>query len=252
MVKYLVSGAAAAALVVGIASPTAAQDWGYGPTPRNGACFYKDTKFHGEFFCIEAGDGVRHMPDGMNDKITSIRLFGNATVQVFQDSKFEGRSSRFDDDVKDLHHAGWNDLISSIRVDGRRHGGYGGGNGGGYGGGHGNAYGDPDQIVRRAYQDVLHREPDDAGLRVYRSHIIDDGWNEQQVREALRNSSEYRQANTMTYAKAQEIVRQAYLSTLRREPDSGARGYVTKVMNDKWTQQDVERELRKSPEYRHR
>jgi len=244
MIRSLVGSAAAAALIVGLASSATAQEWGYGPTPRNGACFYRDTKFHGEFFCIEAGDGVRHMPDGMNDKITSIRLFGSATVQVYQDSKFEGRSTRFDDDVKDLHREGWNDLISSIRVEGRRHGGYGGGNG--YG------YGNPEQIVRRAYQDVLHREPDDAGMRVYRSHIIDDGWSENQVRDALRNSSEYRQQNTMTYAKAQEIVRQAYLSVLRREPDSGARGYVTKVMNDKWTQQDVERELRKSPEYRRR
>ncbi len=248
MVRRIATTGAAIALVVGIASAAPAQDWGYGPTPRDGACFYKDTKFHGEFFCVESGDSIRHMPDGMNDKITSIRLFGSATVQVYQDSKFEGRSTRFDDDVKDLHHEGWNDLISSIRVEGRRHGGHGGGYGGGYG--NGNGYGNPDQIIRRAYQDVLHREPDDAGMRVYRSHIIDDGWSENQVRDALRNSSEYRQQNTMTYAKAQEIVRQAYLSTLRREPDSGARNYVTKVMNDKWTQGDVERELRKSPEYR--
>ena len=251
MVKYLVSSAAALAIRQGLGATASAQEWGYGPTPRNGACFYKDTKFHGEFFCIEAGDGVRHMPDGMNDKITSIRLFGNATVQVFQDSKFEGRSSRFDDDVKDLHREGWNDLISSIRVEGSRHHG-GGGYGGGYGGGSGGGYGNPEQIVRRAYQDVLHRDPDDTGMRVYRSHIIDDGWTESQVRDALRKSPEYREQNTMTYAKAQEVVRQAYLNILRREPDPGARNYVTKVMNDKWTQQDVERELRKSPEYRQR
>jgi Peptidase inhibitor family I36/Domain of unknown function (DUF4214) len=249
MVKYLVSSAAAAALILGVASAASAQEWGYGPTPRNGACFYKDTKFHGEFFCIDAGDGVRHMPDGMNDKITSIRLFGNATVQVYQDSKFEGRSTRFDDDVKDLHHEGWNDLISSIRVEGSRHHDGGGYGGGGYGGG---GYGNPDQIIRRAYQDVLHREPDDAGMRVYRSHLLDDGWTETQVRDALRKSPEYREQNTMTYAKAQEIVRQAYLAVLRREPDSGARNYVTKVMNDRWAQQDVERELRKSSEYRSR
>jgi len=39
---------------------------------------------------------------------------------------------------------------------------------------------------------------------------------------------------------------------LRREPDSGASGYVNKVYREHWTQQDVERELRKSPEYRKR
>jgi hypothetical protein len=72
------------------------------------------------------------------------------------------------------------------------------------------------------------------------------------VRDALRSSPEYRQQNMMTYPKAQEIVRQAYLNVLRREPDSGASGYVNKVYRDRWTQQDVERELRKSPEYRKR
>jgi len=77
MVKRIVTTGAAIALLLGIASAAPAQDWGYGPTPRDGACFYKDTKFHGEFFCVESGDSIRHMPDGMNDKITSIRLFGS-------------------------------------------------------------------------------------------------------------------------------------------------------------------------------
>jgi hypothetical protein len=70
------------------------------------------------------------------------------------------------------------------------------------------------------------------------------------VRQSLRDSPEYRERSMMTYGKAQEIVRQAYLSVLRREPDSGASGFVNSVMNKHWTQADVERELRKSPEYR--
>ena len=52
--------------------------------------------------------------------------------------------------------------------------------------------------------------------------------------------------------KAEEIVRRAYHSVLGREPDAGARGYVNRVLRDKWTQQDVERELRRSAEYRQR
>jgi len=106
-----------------------------------------------------------------------------------------------------------------------------------------------DRIVRRAYQDILEREPDQAGLRQYRSRIIDDGWSEARVRDALRKSPEYRQKNTMTRQRAQDIVRRAYLSVLKREPDAGSRGYVDRVLRDKWTQSDVERELRKSPEY---
>ena len=111
-------------------------------------------------------------------------------------------------------------------------------------------YQDADRIVRRAYQDILDREPDEAGLRQYRSRIIDDGWSEAQVRDALRKSPEYRQKSTMTRQKAQDIVRRAYLSVVKREPDAGSRGYVDRVLRDKWTQSDVERELRKSPEYR--
>ena len=238
----LVFGALIAAAGVAVA-----QDWGRGPTPRSGVCFYKDPDFRGDYFCVRTGESVREMPHGMNDKITSIQLFGRAEVTVFQDSRFEGRSARINYDVRDLKREGWNDLISSFRVMGSDYGHNHGG--GGYGHGYN---GDPDVIVRRAYQDVLDREPDVQGLRLYRSRIIDDGWTENDVRTALRNSPEYKQKTTMTYQKAQEIVRQAYLNVLRREPDAGASGYVNKVYRDRWTQQDVERELKKSPEYRKR
>jgi Peptidase inhibitor family I36 len=233
-----------AGAVLTVPSPLTAQEWGRGPTPRSGVCFYKDPDFSGDYFCVRAGDNVREMPHGMNDKVTSIQIFGRAEVTVFQDSRFEGRSSRFNYDVRDLRREGWSDLISSFRVDGSS---YGHNHGGGFG-----YSGDPDVIVRRAYQDVLNREPDQQGLRLYRSRIIDDGWTEKDVRDALRGSPEYRQQSMMTYPKAQEVVRQAYLNVLRRAPDSGASGYVNKVYRDHWTQQDVERELRKSPEYRKR
>jgi len=56
----------------------------------------------------------------------------------------------------------------------------------------------------------------------------------------------------MTRAKAEEIVRRAYLSVLGREPDAGSSGWVDRVLRDKWTEQDVVRELRRSDEYRNR
>ena len=235
-----------AGAVLTVPSQLTAQEWGRGETPRSGVCFYKDADFRGDYFCVRAGDNVRDMPHGMNDKITSIQIFGRAEVTVFQDSRFEGRSTRFNYDVRDLKREGWNDLISSFRVDGSSYG-HNHNHGGGFG-----YNGDPDVIVRRAYQDVFNREPDQQGMRLYRSRIIDDGWTEKDVRDALRSSPEYKQQSMMTYPKAQEIVRQAYLNVLRREPDSGASGYVNKVYRDHWTQQDVERELRKSPEYHKR
>jgi hypothetical protein len=230
------------------ASAAMAQRWGREQSPRDGVCFYRDTNFHGDYFCVASGGELSRVPEDMNDKITSIRIFGRAEVIVFKDIRFDGGSSRFDVDVRDLKGEGWNDRISSMRV--QFPGGYGNRRGpSGYGG---NRSPDPDRIIRRAYQDLLEREPDQSGLRLYRSRMIDEGWSETQVRESIRDSQEYREKSTMTYAKAQDIVRRAYQSVLRREPDAGSRGYVDKVMRDHWTQQDVERELRKSAEYRNK
>jgi len=226
---------------VGSVPPAVAQSWGHGVIPRDGVCFYKDPNFRGDYFCVASNENLSTVGNDMNDEISSLRIFGNAEVTVFKDVRFDGRSSRFDHDIVNLKDVGWDDMISSIRV--RFRSGFGGRPGGG-------PAGDPDRIVRRAYQDILEREPDATGMRIYRSHILDDGWTEAQVREALRNSPEYREKNAMTPAKAQEVVRRAYLAVLKREPDPASRPYVDKVLRDHWTQQDVERELRKSPEYR--
>ena len=56
----------------------------------------------------------------------------------------------------------------------------------------------------------------------------------------------------MTRAKAEEIVRQAYVTVLNREPDPGSRGYVDAVFRRTMTREELERELRNSPEYRNR
>jgi hypothetical protein len=241
----------AAVLCAGLVDRAEAQRFGRGPTPGAGACFYEDPDFEGEYFCIRAGDRVEQMPRDMNDRISSIRTFGRVEVTVFQDRDFSGREARFED-VRNLKRQGWNDRISSLRVEGLR-----GGSGGferrddrDRGRDRGRfEIGDAqaERMVRSAYQNVLHREPDEAGLRLYRRHITEDGWSEQQVREALRSSPENR---VLTRERASEIVRRAYLSVLNREPDAGAQGYVNKVMRDGWTEEDVARELRRSPEYR--
>ena len=107
-----------------------------------------------------------------------------------------------------------------------------------------------DKIVRRAYQDVLGREPDTNGLYTYRNKVQNQGWDEQDVREALRKSPEFRQKNAMTREQAEQVVRRAYESVLGREPDAGSRGYVDHVLRDHWSEADVARELRNSDEYR--
>ena len=92
--------------------------------PRSGACFYRDINFQGDFFCLRAGDRNATMPQGLDDGITSIRLFGNAQVRVFPDDNFHGVSlllSRSMNDlrripVSDNRRQNWNDRISSIAV----------------------------------------------------------------------------------------------------------------------------------------
>lgn len=110
-----------------------------------------------------------------------------------------------------------------------------------------------DRIVRRAYEDILEREPDSRGLAQYRNEILTNGWTERQVRDALMKSPEYRGKNAMTREKAEGIVNRAYRSVLGRDADAGGmEGYVQRVLRDKWTEADVARELRKSDEYRNK
>jgi TorA maturation chaperone TorD len=110
-----------------------------------------------------------------------------------------------------------------------------------------------DRIIRRAYQDVLGREPDAAGLRNYRRLILQEGWDEQDVRQALIRSPERRQKRLggMSSPEAQDIVRRAYRSVLEREPDqNGLSHYTSKILAERWTEDDVIQALRDSDEYR--
>ena len=65
--------AAFASVVVLAASSVASAQ---GREPRDGACFYEDTNYRGQYFCVEAGDNVDAMPSGANDRVSSIRPGG--------------------------------------------------------------------------------------------------------------------------------------------------------------------------------
>lgn len=93
--------------------------WGRTNTPENGACFYRGG-FDSDGFCLEAGQSLRAIPNGMNDQISSIKLFGNATVTVFKESGFNGNRRTFSSSVSDLRNSrtsDWGDQISSVCVD---------------------------------------------------------------------------------------------------------------------------------------
>jgi hypothetical protein len=113
-----------------------------------------------------------------------------------------------------------------------------------------------DGIIRRAYRDVLDQEPDPSRLDTYRRAILENGWDEQDVRQMLRRGDERRgRREGERVARGQDrvtqIVRNAYLAVLDREPDAnGLRDYGARVVQDNWSQADIERALRDSPEYR--
>jgi hypothetical protein len=54
-----------------------------------------------------------------------------------------------------------------------------------------------------------------------------------------------------SYRDAEQIVRRSYRSVLGREPDpAGLRSWTEEVVNNNWTQRDLESALRQSDEYR--
>jgi peptidase inhibitor family I36 len=251
----------ASGLILGFAFATAAAAQ---PSrdPRDGACFYENPNYSGRSFCVRAGEGLQAVPRGMNDRVTSIRTFGPTEVTVYRDVSFRGPALRFDGDVPDLRQTSWNDMISSVQVGIDRFG-YRGGYGerGGYSG---RGYYDRSargaaEMVRRAYRDVLGREPDTEEMQYYRDRIVDNGWSEARIRQDLRRGTEHRTRTRdetfgygMTRQRAENVVRNAYRSVLSREPDAASEGYVEHVLRDGWSQTDVERDLRGSAEYRDR
>ena len=101
-----------------------------------------------------------------------------------------------------------------------------------------------EQMVQRAFREVLNRPADPEGLRTYRDRVMLEGWSERQVIEQLQRSSEARGMN------ADEAIRQAYRDVLGREPDaSGLASYRAKC-RDGWTQGQIRDDLRRSQEGR--
>src|SRR6185503_6368401 len=107
------------------ATASAQPRWGRERLPQAGACFYEHIDFGGRYFCVAPGDRLESLPSRMGDEISSVRLIGAASVTVYRDRNFRGRSSRFTNDVSDLRRGGWNDEISSVEIGGALGGGFG-------------------------------------------------------------------------------------------------------------------------------
>lgn len=89
-----------------------------GNQPRAGVCFYADTDYRGESFCVNAGESLANVGGRYNDKISSVRVFGGVRVVVFEHGNFEGAGRTITGDVPNL--GDWNDRISSFQASGAR------------------------------------------------------------------------------------------------------------------------------------
>jgi hypothetical protein len=93
-------------------------------TPRQGACFYQDAGFQGDRFCLAVGVQDASMPLTFNDAVSSIEVFGGATITIFEHEDFGGQAIQISNSVTSLADSRspngfrWNDAISSVRVEG--------------------------------------------------------------------------------------------------------------------------------------
>jgi hypothetical protein len=196
--------------------PAYAQRWGREATPRAGVCFYEDINYGGRYFCSPIGSTSSNVPAGINDRISSIRLFGNAAVTVFRDPSLRGQSRMVTSDLNDLRSLGFNDRISSFEVESYRNSSravprY--GNNVPYGADvpygrvqQPNAsnrwtYRSAEDMVRRSFRNVLGRDADPSGLQSWTQTVIDNNWTQQDLERALRQSREYREQDQQSRAR---------------------------------------------------
>jgi hypothetical protein len=96
--------------------------WNSRPNPRRGACVYTSRNFTGNHFCVRGGDSLPRLPGNFGDNISSVQIFGGASVQIFNDRNFTNGSTVLRVSVADLRtvpfrngHT-WNNRISSLIV----------------------------------------------------------------------------------------------------------------------------------------
>ena len=98
--------------------------------------------------------------------------------------------------------------------------------------------------ITAAYEDLLGRKPDDAGLKNFRTQMVDKGLSESKMRAAIKKSDEYKGKD------ADAIITRAYKDVLDRKPDSSGLKTFREKINAGWSEERLRKELRKSDEYK--
>jgi hypothetical protein len=84
---------------------------------RDRICVYEDINYGGRSQCWNADEEERNLSGtGWNDRISSIRVYGRARIEVYRDADYRGQRMRIERDSADLGAINWSDQISSFQV----------------------------------------------------------------------------------------------------------------------------------------
>ncbi|MBC7368075.1 MAG: DUF4214 domain-containing protein [Undibacterium sp.] len=175
-----------------------------------------------------------------NDRFRSVRIDGPVRVAVFEHSQFRGASTWINRTTPDLgayslgqqNKITWDRAISSLQVEPAPSG---------------PLFSDwkardAERAIRAAYRDVLNRDPDPEGARFYLGRLLDAGWSENQLRDAIRRSGEFRSRDF------EAIVRRIYREVFSRDPDASGLAAYTRALSRGQTEAELRAELRRSRE----
>lgn len=85
------------------------------PSQPVGACFFTGNNYTGQQFCVNSGRSMRAFGPAWNDKVSSVRVFGGASVMMCEHANYAGYCRTTNRNEPAL--GPWlNDKMSSIRV----------------------------------------------------------------------------------------------------------------------------------------
>lgn len=220
---------------------------GQSNAPRGRVLLFPEANYRGDPLVVAADTQIENLEfvaNGgrrWNDRVSSVRIEGPVILIMYEKAGFRGAEATLTRDAADLgalslgdrRNSTWDRQISSIRVEeaprvgpifiqwNRR---------------------DAERAVRSAYRDLLGREPDDWGLREYRDRLIVRGWTEDQLRDDVRQSPEFRSRDLPG------IIRRAYREVLGRDPDPSGMASYTRALQNGMSEAEFRADLHRSGE----
>ena len=218
------------------------------PLPPARVLLYGEANYRGEALVVAAGSAIENLDYARdsrgkkwNDRIMSVRIEGPAVLVIYEHAGFRGAVATITRNSADLYTlstgeaggAHWDRRISSLRVEpiepgapvvmawNRR---------------------DADRAVRSAFRDILGRDPDEDGLRTYRARLMEAGWSEDQLRDQLRHSPEFRQRDLTS------LIHRIYREVLGRDPDPAGVATYTRALQGGMSEAEFRADLRRSGE----